>query len=60
MKRHLTLALTTVLGFAALFAIDAYYRDRVRQENIQQLTAGLELTKESLEEGIDQRILVAI
>ena len=58
MKRHLTLALTTVLGFAALFAIDAYYRDQVRQENIQQLTAGLELTKESLEEGIDQRILV--
>lgn len=58
MRQWLILTLVTLIGFAALFTIDNYYREQIRQENRQKLATELESTKERLEESIAQRILV--
>lgn len=57
MKRWLTLALIAIVGFAALFIIDNYYREQIRQSNFRLLTAALEITKKNLEKEIGRTIL---
>ena len=57
MKHWLILTLTALVGFAALFTIDASYRRQIQQDNARQLAEALAETNQELDEGVRLRLL---